>query len=85
MLRDGTFQGINYNRFMVTDRSIYLGESVRLRFKDLCTVTVCVFVRFPVKRSRIRRCILTVLTFAFVNAGKSQPSSFPLHLVLMLS
>lgn len=26
MLRDGTSQGINYNRFMVTDRSIYLGE-----------------------------------------------------------
>uniref|UniRef100_A0A3Q3WLG5 PLD phosphodiesterase domain-containing protein n=1 Tax=Mola mola TaxID=94237 RepID=A0A3Q3WLG5_MOLML len=26
VLRDGSFQGINYNRFMVTDRSIYLGN-----------------------------------------------------------
>uniref|UniRef100_H3CPT7 PLD phosphodiesterase domain-containing protein n=1 Tax=Tetraodon nigroviridis TaxID=99883 RepID=H3CPT7_TETNG len=26
VLRDGTSQGINYNRFMVTDRSIYLGN-----------------------------------------------------------
>ncbi|XP_011601427.2 inactive phospholipase D5-like isoform X2 [Takifugu rubripes] len=26
VLRDGTFQGINYNRFMVTDRSLYLGN-----------------------------------------------------------
>lgn len=28
VLRDGSFQGINFNRFMVTDRAIYLGERI---------------------------------------------------------
>lgn len=30
VLRDGSFQGINFNRFMVTDRAIYLGEHIDL-------------------------------------------------------
>lgn len=28
VLRDGSFQGINFNRFMVTERAIYLGEHI---------------------------------------------------------
>ena len=41
--RDGSLQGINYNRFMVTDRAIYLGELIDFTLW-LCPTSSIIFV-----------------------------------------